>query len=79
MKLYTYLKFINFNYSIMKSLQQFISEHLDKLVLTTAQKIKEKPVDENSREEETVGENQEVSDENGNQETEKVNLLIIKI
>ena len=55
----------------MKSLQQFIAEHLDKLVLTTAQKIKEKPVDENSRGEKTVAENQEASGENRNQETEK--------
>lgn len=43
----------------MKSLQQFIAEHLEKLVITTAQKNKEKPVDEN----------QESSGENINQET----------
>lgn len=43
----------------MKSLQKFIAEHLDKLVLTTAQKTKEKPVAENA----------EASGENRNQET----------
>lgn len=52
----------------MKSLQQFIAEHLEKLVITTAQKNKEKPV-ENSRGEKTVDENQDASGENENQET----------
>lgn len=33
----------------MKSLQEFLAEHLDKLILTTAQKLKEKALDENSR------------------------------
>lgn len=34
----------------MKSLQEFIVEHLDKLILTTAQKSK-KPVDKNINQE----------------------------
>ena len=53
----------------MKSLKEFIAEHLDKLVLTTAQKTKEKPVEENRRGEKTVAENQETSSENRTQET----------
>ena len=41
----------------MKSLQEFIAEHLDKLNLTTAQKTKKKPVDENFNQDKNVDEN----------------------
>lgn len=51
----------------MKSLQEFIAENLEKLVLTTAQK--ENPVDENGGDQKTVAEN--ADKENVNQETEK--------
>ncbi|WP_435524250.1 hypothetical protein [Chryseobacterium indoltheticum] len=43
----------------MKSLKLFIAEHLGKLILTTAQKSKEKP----------CGEIRETFSENGDQET----------
>lgn len=57
---------------MVKSLPEFLAEHLDKLILTTAQKLKEKPLDENSRGKKTVVEKTESSCEKGNQKTEKL-------
>ncbi|WBV60548.1 hypothetical protein PFY12_00165 [Chryseobacterium camelliae] len=38
----------------MKSLKEFITENLDKLVLTTAQKAKDKSVDEDVKQDKPV-------------------------